>query len=140
MRINNIVGGVEIRLDTDRIDRNIREAQKALNMQIVADCEPYIPKQQGALRGSVDYPKGIYGGEISWGNRDVPYAHYIYTGFLRTDEKGRVFVGKHEKKPILTDRPLEWHHTGTGSRWFETAKQAHFKDWVDLVKRKAGKG
>jgi len=137
MRMDSTVGKVDIRLSTDRIDRNIKEAQKSLNMQIVADCEIYTPMQQGALRESVHYPEGIYGGEIAWG---VPYAHYIYKGFLRTDETGRVFVGKYEKKPVLTDTLLEYHHPGTGSMWFETAKQSHGKEWIDLVKRKAGKG
>ncbi len=140
MKIDSTVGKVDIKLSTDRIDENIKEAQKSLNMQIVGDCEQYTPIQQGALRGSVHYPEGIYGGEIAWGDHNAPYAHYIYSGFLRTDETGRVFVGKNEKKSVLTDTPLKYHHPGTGSMWFETAKKSHGKDWIDLAKRKAGKG
>lgn len=137
MRINHTVGNVEISLDTRRIDRNIKEAQKALNMQVAADCEPFVPFQQGYLRSSRDYPQGIYGGEIEW---NAPYAHYLYEGFVRTDERGRTWVNKHEKKPVLTDRPLTYSHPGTGAEWFEQAKQAHHNDWVKLVKRKAGEG
>ena len=40
MRIRQHIGNVDIQLNTDRIDRNIREAQKLLNMQVVADCDP----------------------------------------------------------------------------------------------------
>lgn len=30
------------------------------------DCEPFVPFSQGGLRGSVEYPEGLYGGEISY--------------------------------------------------------------------------
>ena len=71
MRIRQHIGNVDIHIDTKRIDRNLKEAQKLLNMQVVADCDPLIPFQQGALRNSVNYPQGIYGGEIEY---NTPYA------------------------------------------------------------------
>ena len=64
MRINKHVGNVHISINTDRLDDGIREAQGKLNEQIVRDSEPYVPLQQGALRNSVGYPDGIYGGQI----------------------------------------------------------------------------
>lgn len=136
MNFNKTVGNVGISLNTYRLDRNIREAQKKLNMQVVADCEPLIPFQQGGLLGSQRYPEGIYGGEIAW---DTPYAHYQYEGLLRTDEQGRVYVGKGESKPILTDIPLQHHSIGTTAHWFEKAKGQNLEQWVDIVKRTAGK-
>ena len=54
MKYDKTVGCVDIHIDTSRIDNNIRNAQKVLNMQVVADCDEYIPMQQGALRGSVN--------------------------------------------------------------------------------------
>ena len=73
MRYNQTVGCADIHIDTKRIDNNIRNAQKLLNMQVVADCDEYIPMAQGALRGSANYPDGIYGGQVAW---NTPYAHY----------------------------------------------------------------
>lgn len=137
MKINTHVGNVDIKIDTSRIEGNLKEAQKLLNMQIVADCTPLIPFQQGGLRNSVNYPQGIYGGEIEW---NTPYAHFQYVGYVRTDENGRVFVGKHEEKPILTNRPLHYSQLETTDHWFDKAKEQHGKEWVDLVKRTAGKG
>ncbi|MCI9124072.1 MAG: hypothetical protein HFH35_08340 [Eubacterium sp.] len=89
MRINNTVGNVSIKIDTSRIDKNIREAQKLLNLAVVGDCDPLIPFQQGALSNSVNYPQGIYGGEIEY---NTPYAHYQYEGIVIRPEyphKGR---------------------------------------------------
>lgn len=136
MKYGKTVGCVNIRIDTERLDQNIANAQKLLNMQVTADCDEYIPLSQGALRGSVTYPEGIYGGEISY---NTPYAHYQYTGELYLTPDGRSFADKYEKKKP-TGRPLQYHEAGTGDHWFERAKQAHGSEWMDLVKREAGKG
>ena len=136
MKYDKTVGCVDIHIDTKRIDNNIHNAQKALNMQVVADCDEYIPMQQGALRGSVNYPDGIYGGEIAW---NTPYAHYQYMGELYLTEDGRSFAFRGERK-YPTGLPLQQHHPGTADHWFERAKQAHCEQWIDLVKREVGKG
>ena len=136
MKYDKTVGCVDIHIDTSRIDNNIRNAQKALNMQVVADCDEYIPMQQGALRGSVNYPDGIYSGEIAW---NTPYAHYQYMGELYLTEDGRSFAFRGERK-YPTGLPLQQHHPGTADHWFESAKQAHCEQWIDLVKREVGKG
>lgn len=135
MQINKTVGSVEIKLNTNRYDANVRDAQKLLNMQVVADCDPYIPFQQGALRGSVRYPDGIYGSEIAW---DTPYAHYQYEGELYLTEDGRTFANKGERK-YPTGQPLEYHAPGTSDHWFDKAKEQNLNQWIDLVKKTAGK-
>jgi hypothetical protein len=136
MKIDKYIGSVEIHIDTSRIDSNIREAHRKLNEQIVADCEPLVPFRQGALRGSVGYPDGVYGDVIEY---NAPHAHYQYIGLVRTDELGRVFVGKGEKKPVLTDRALVYHTPGTTSSWFEVAKAQNLENWRDLVGKEMGK-
>ncbi len=142
MRIRTHVGSVDIRFNTERIERNIREAQKLLNMQVVADCDPLIPFQQGALRNSVNYPQGIYGGEIEY---NTPYAHYMYEGKVYgpnipiRDAEGNItgWYSPPNKRP--TGRSLTYHTSGTGDHWFSKAKEMHKDEWVDLVKRTAGK-
>ena len=79
MELDTKVGDVEIKLDTSRIDDNLLEAQKLLNMQVVADSAPFVPFRQGALRNSVRYPDGVYGGIVEY---DTPYAHYLYKGVV----------------------------------------------------------
>lgn len=135
MKYNKEIGNVEIKLNTDRLEKNIREAQKKLNMQIAADCDSFIPFQQGALRGSMYYPEGIYGGEIAW---NTPYAHYQYEGELYLTEDGRSWANRNEKK-YPTGIQLSQHAPGTTDHWFERAKAEHKNDWIYLVKRTAGK-
>ncbi len=142
MRIKTHVGNVDIQLNTDRLDRNLKEAQKLLNEQVVEDCEPLVPFQNGALRSKVEYPKGIYGGEIMY---NTPYAHYMYEGIVygpnipEYDSDGNLigFWSPDDKRP--TGRKITYHTEGTGDHWFEKAKEQHKDDWLRLVKRTAGK-
>lgn len=133
MRIYKQISGVTIDISTDRIEQNAEKAHALLNMQIVADCTPLVPfGEQGALRGSVQYPQGIYGDEIEW---NTPYAHYQYVGDLYLTEDGRSFANRYEKK-YPTGRPLN-HRVGT-SGWFEEAKERHLGEWTDLVRKEIG--
>lgn len=142
MRIRQHVGNVDIDISDARLRRNLKEAQKLLNMQVVADCDPLIPFQQGALRNSVNYPQGIYGGEIEY---NTPYAHYLYEGEVYgpnipiRDAEGNItgWYSPPNKRP--TGRPLQYHTAGTGGHWFENAKERHKNDWVRIVKQTAGR-
>lgn len=142
MRIRQHIGNVDINIDTRRIDRNMKEAQKLLNMQVVADCDPLIPFQQGALRNSVNYPQGIYGGEIEY---NTPYAHYQYMGEVYgpnipiRDAEGNITGWHSPPKKHPTGRQLQYHTAGTGDHWFSKAKEMHKDEWVRLVKQTAGR-
>lgn len=142
MRIRQHIGNVDINIDTKRIDRNLKEAQKLLNMQVVADCDPLIPFQQGALRNSVNYPQGIYGGEIEY---NTPYAHYQYEGEVYgpnipiRDAEGNITGWYSPPKKSPTGRKLQYHTPGTTDHFFEKAKEQHGADWLRLVKETAGK-
>lgn len=147
MRIRQHIGNVDIDISDARLRGNLKEAQKLLNMQIVADCDPLIPFQQGALRGSVEYPDGIYGGTIQWGGASVgvPYAAYQYRGEIYgpnipiKDDNGNVVGWYSPPKKNPTGRKLQYHTPGTTDHFFEEAKRIHGREWIDLVKRTVGK-
>lgn len=147
MKINNHVGNVHIKFDTKRIDGNLKEAQKWLNQQIVRDCDPLIPFQQGALMDSVSFPQGVDGGEIKWGNRNVPYAHYQYVGEVygpnipKKDAQGNIIGWMSPPNKSPTGRRLQYStapHPAAGAEWFERAKAQHLYDWKKGVQKKAG--
>ena len=136
------IGNVDIELNTSRLDENLKEAQRLLNMQVAADCDPLIPFRGGALRGSLRYPEGIEGGVIEW---NTPYAHYQYMGEVYgpnipiRDAEGNItgWFSPPSKEP--TGRPLTYQQPGTTSKWFEVAKEQHKEDWVRLVQETVGK-
>lgn len=146
MKLNTTVGNVQIKIDVP-LDERVRSAQRLLNEQVVVDCDPLIPFRQGALRNSVNFPQGIYGGEIEY---NTPYARYQYMGEVYSpsipikDSNGNItawFSPKGQKKKPA-GRPLKYHPEGTerGDHWFSKAKEAHGSDWVRLVKETVGKG
>lgn len=142
MRIRQHIGNVDIQINTDRIDRNIKEAQKLLNLQVQADCEPFVPFQQGYLRGSAHFPDGVYGGVLQYNG---PYAHYLYEGEVYgpnipiKDAEGNITGWWSPPKKNSTGRKLQYHTPGTTDHFFEKAKEQHGADWLRLVKETAGK-
>ena len=125
---------------TGAMQKRVPEAQKKLNMQITADCDPLVPFRGGALRNSVRYPNGITGGQIMW---DTPYAHYQYVGEVygpnipKKDKEGNIigWWSPPGKKKHPTGRPIEQRTEGTTARWFDAAKTEHLDNWVELVKK-----
>lgn len=132
MKYDKTVGNVNIRLDTSRIDGNLERAQDKLDMQVLNDMIPYMPMQQGALRGATQI---VEPGLIS---TNTPYAHYQYTGELYLAASGSSWAQKGERK-YPAGKPLNYHHPDTGERWFERAKQQYGKQWIEMVKREAGR-
>ena len=133
MKYNKTVGMVSIQIDTKRIDDNVRRAQDLLDQQVLNDMIPYMPYQQGAMRGATQV---IEPGLIS---TNTPYAHYQYMGELYLAENGSSWAQKGEAK-YPTGRPLHYSKAGAADHWFEHAKQEHGDQWLDLVRKEVGKG
>lgn len=137
MELKTHIGSVDIRIDTKRIDRNLKEAQKVLNIAVRNDCEPFVPHLNGGLRNSAAFPQGIYGGELEY---NTPYAHYLYEGELYLAANGSSWAKKHEKK-YPAGRPLAYpSEPGTTDHWFKKAKELHKDEWVRAVKEEVGEG
>lgn len=110
--------------------------QAALDNSIVRTTDPYVPMDSGALAQTV---RGMGSGQIEY---IMPYAHYLYTGLLRTDEAGRTFVGLGESKPVLTGVPLNFNtekHPLAGPQWFERSKADNKDTWIKEAKAAVGK-
>jgi hypothetical protein len=141
-KINTTVGNVSIKIDTIRLDRNLKEAQRLLTNQVWADCDPLIPFQQGGLKNSATM--GINADYIQW---SAPYAHAVYEGFVFTpnipikDSAGNItgWFSPPGKRKQKTDRKMQFHTPGTTDHFFEKAKRIHGSEWVRLVKETAGK-
>jgi len=144
MRINKTNGNVDIKLETKRIDSNMKEAQKLLNLAVRTDCEPLVPLLNGQLRRSANFPEGVYGGVLEY---NTPYAHAIYEGFVFTpnipikDSEGNItgWFSPPGQKKQKTNRKMHFHEPGTTDHFFEEAKRLHGVEWIRLVKETAGK-
>lgn len=145
MRLNTTIGNVSIKLNTKRIDRNVMEAQKLLNLAVRTDCEPLVPLMNGQLRRSATFPEGVYGGVLEY---NTPYAHYLYEGRVYgpnipiKDSEGNItgWFSPPGQAKHPTGKKIQYHEPGTADHWFEKAKERHGDKWLRLVREEAGKG
>ena len=145
MRLNTTIGNVSIKLNTKRIDRNVMEAQKLLNLAVRTDCEPLVPLLNGQLRRSANFPEGVYGGGLEY---NTPYAHLLYVGQVYgpnipiKDSEGNVtgWFSPPGQAKHPTGKKIQYHEPGTSDHWFEKAKERHGDKWLRLVREEARKG
>lgn len=119
---------VQIKFNSDRIYKNLNEAQKKLDATVIADTEKFLPMQQGILRDSAK-TNTIYGsGEIVYGGTGVPYARYLYYG--------KVMVGKPPKRTTKKDLVFDkTAHPDAQAKWFEASKKENLDHWIDIVRK-----
>lgn len=92
-------------------------AVKAYTLAAKRDSNRYVPKLSGDLRGSAGTQSDIYGGRLTYGDGNVPYArvHYYARG--------------------------GWRYTtpGTGPKWFDKAKARYGSKWAQEAQQAARK-
>lgn len=121
-----------------RIKNKINNAQKLLINQVKMDTVQYVPAKTLRLSESA---------QVRNDNKELvymtPYARYQYKGYVMTDEQGRTFVRRGEKKPIVTTRRLNYSkliHPLATSQWFDSSKKRYLTKWVQLVKESIKNG
>lgn len=135
---STIYSNIDITIDLSRYDILFEKAQKVLINQIKADCEPYVPAKDLTLSNSAHIENNNT--ELVY---STPYARYQYAGYVMTDEKGRTFVGKGEKKPIVTNRELVYSkdvHPKATKEWYEVAEKVNKDKWIKKVKEVVNNG
>ena len=124
---------IKIDIDLTKFKKKLSKVQSDLIYQIKSDTENYVPFNQGVLSNSVRPENNNT--ELVY---DTPYARYLYMGKVVTDEKGRTWVGKGEKKPIVTNKDLTYSkegHSKSGAKWYERSKEDNLEKWIDTIKK-----
>lgn len=92
-------------------------AVKAYTLAAKRDSNRFVPLSSGSLRGSASTQSDIYGGQLTYGGGNVPYArvHYYASG--------------------------GWRYTtpGTGPKWFDKAKARYGSRWAEEAQLAARK-
>lgn len=93
----------------DKVQRNVKLCQKALDIQVIKDSNYYCPLDTSMLQKSALVHTVIGSGEVVW---QTPYAKEQYYGKPNKS---------HQKNPNAM------------MKWFEVAKAKCFKNWEKLV-------
>jgi hypothetical protein len=111
---------VRIHVDWKKIEAelgdNLKRGQTALDLQVLKDCDPYVPYDSGNLRNSGIRATKPGEGQVIW---DAPYAFAQYNGAPRKS---------HDVHPQAV------------LRWFEAAKAVRKDAWLRVAKRLGGGG
>lgn len=112
--------------------------QQAIDKAVIDWNLLYCPMATGTLARSAYSATQIGSGKVVYPG---PYARFQYYGKVMTDENGRVWVRKGEKKPIVTERDLIYStdlNPLAGPFWFERMKADHKDDILREAKSVAG--
>ena len=116
-----------VTIKAGRINSNLEKAKRMMGEEIMADCTPFVPRREGVLRGSARMITDENGGEVSW---STPYAHFQYQGYVYIGVNSKsAFAGLGEPKE-KTDKRLTYAEPGTGSGWFDKAKEKNLSKWT----------
>lgn len=149
-------GDVKIRLNLSRFEKQFRDAQFALDGQVMNSMLPFMPMITGqfidvtrAASAAIQGSGGVYGGV-------GPQARYLYEGKVMVDSKtmkgpSKIPTGPGEyvlrfrkgSKLVATTRPLNYTktaHPQATDHWFNPAKKKDGRKWIKMVKRIAGGG
>lgn len=144
IHVKSADGRIDIQISSDRIMDNVKAAQNYLDRAVLLDCNQYIPYQNGMLRKSGIFNTVIGSGVVQW---TEPYAHYQYEGIKYVDPVSHAsqsyvpnvgYRSRQYVRKVPSGEPLQYHTEGTGDHWFETAKAANGKEWIQNVKKIAG--
>ena len=133
---------MKVDISFDRLARYMSASQRALDKQILTDIIPYMPMQSGHLVQetlAMNEPN-IGSGELVLNTTE--YARFLYHGKLMIYEPtGSSWAPAGETK-IVTDIPLNYSktsHENAGPEWFEEAKKARKRTWLNVARKAAGK-
>lgn len=123
--VNYMNGNMIFQLDSSRFAMQNSLAQKWLDNQVLTDCTPLVPLRDSDLRKSGETGTQIGSGEVCWNSIYARYQYY-----------GKVMVGPPPKR--VTDIDLNYKTEGTSAFWFEEAKSANKRSWINGVKKIGG--
>lgn len=143
-----------LRLDValkDTVRNNLPKAQYMLDAQIVNDMVPYMPMVTGTFintvrlrnaslmgSGQVCAATGVMGRYLYYGSKMIDPLTGKGARRIVLDGGEVIFRYRLGAKLVPSGEPLDYTKTANplaGSFWYERAKQDHFTEWRDLVKR-----
>lgn len=118
--------------------------QKYIDAEVIRQCEPYVPFDEGVLTASASTATDIGSGLVVY---NTPYAHYQYYGVVygpnipMTIGGEQTFRSPSGAKKVPTGQKLTYNkevHPLAGSFWFDRMKADHKDDILEGAKKVAG--
>lgn len=138
--VSVVSGDIKVNVNLSRFSKQFQEAQFALDSQIMNDMEPLMPRQTGSFISLTRARSAALAGTGEVYAAAPPMGRFLYMGKVMVDpETGSPWARPGAKK-IVIERPLTYSNPQAVPHWFDRAKELHEREWVEIVKNKAGGG
>ena len=150
-KLQNIhVKAGDMRLDIDfgRMERNLNNAQFALDTAVMNSMEPFMPMQTHNFIDRTRAESMAIAGTGKVCAAAKPFGRFLYEGKTMVDEKtGSPWAREFAKKVLVSQyggktqaRPdLQYGRRGAVDHWFEKAKQKDLSQWRRIVAEEMAK-
>lgn len=138
---------IEMDVDLSRFDKQYGQAQWLLDNQVMTDMIPFMPKQTGTFIAVTRGMSAAIAGNGKVYAAAPPFGRFLYEGKTMVDiTTGSPWARKGAKKVLVSQysgktnarENLTYGRKGATDHWFETAKKAYGKQWMEKAKRIAG--
>lgn len=138
--ISVVNGDIKVNVNLSRFSKQFQEAQFALDSQIMHDMEPLMPRVTGTFIGITRARSAALAGSGVVYAAAPPYGQFLYEGKVMVDPDTGSPWARPGAKKVVKERPLTYSNPQAVPHWFDRAKELHVKEWVEIVKEKAGGG
>lgn len=147
-----VKNGVEIKLNLDRFSKQYNEAQMKLDNMVMTDMKTFMPHQDGTFIAITEGMSQAIAGTGKVVAAAPPAGRFLYEGKGMVDPAtGSTWARKGAKKVLVSQykgktnakEKLDFskkHNQKVTARWFNPAKKAYGKNWIEVTKKTAGGG
>lgn len=154
MSIDNIefkTDSIEVRINMARINRNIVNAQFALDNAVMTSMVPFMPMEDGSFIAETRARSAALAGSGEVCAAAPPFGRFLYEGKTMVDiETGSPWAKKDNKKVLVSQysgktqarEKLQFtktKHPRAQAHWFEPAKKQDLESWKRVVKNQMSK-
>lgn len=142
--IKQTSNGIKIDINFTPVGNSLDRAQDALDAQVWADVQQYMPRNTGALISETNALNGQVRGEVYMYPPASDYGHYMYEGEKYVDPVYRIggfyspdygFWSRPGVTKVASGEPLFYSNPKAEAHWDEVAFANHKREWVNVVKR-----
>lgn len=148
-------GNMHLDLKTDRLNRNLNDAQFALDSAVMTSMKPLMPMDTGQFINTTEaMSKALYGtGKVV--AAAPPYGRYLYEGYVMVDSKtgkgpmkipdgmgGYKLRFSKGAKLTRSNRKLSYYrgrNPQVTDHWFEAAEKRDSDKWMNVVDKEMNK-
>jgi hypothetical protein len=130
-------------IDLGRFEGQYSRAQYALDSMVMQSMIPYMPKQTGTFINVTQGMSQAIAGSGKVVAAAPPMGRFLYEGEVMVGvTSGSAFAMRGEKKVATGERLQYSTHANPKAtdHWFDAAKGAHGKAWINKTKKLAGGG